>query len=144
MTNAEAWFNVALRPQRRKAHLGRGKGGPARTATSTDFHTAPELWCSSVLFLPSGVASMSSDHVGWHINKLRPMCEHGSILLYVHGNREGSLGRTAQDGHIDSHTGPAELSMPDSRCCWWSFLYSPTVRLRPCRSISVDRPRCSL
>ena len=31
---------------------------------------------------------MSSD-VGWHIrDKLRPMQEHGSILLYVHGNRE--------------------------------------------------------
>ena len=50
---------------------------------------------------------MSSD-VSWHIrDKLWPMPKHGSIILYVHGNRaEGSLGRTAQDVHLDSHTAP--------------------------------------
>ena len=31
---------------------------------------------------------MSSD-VGWHIrDKLKPVCEHGSILLYIHWNRK--------------------------------------------------------
>ena len=34
------------------------------------------------------------------------MPKHGSIILYVHGNQKGSLGRTAQDGHLDSHTAP--------------------------------------
>ena len=34
------------------------------------------------------------------------MREHGSLLLYVHGNHEGSLGRTAQAGHLDSHRAP--------------------------------------
>ena len=36
----------------------------------------------------------------WHIrDKLWPMREHGSMLLYVHGNHEASsLGRGAQDG----------------------------------------------
>ena len=29
-----------------------------------------------------------------------------SLILYVHGNQKGSLGRTAQDGHLDSHTAP--------------------------------------
>ena len=49
---------------------------------------------------------MSSD-VGWHIrDQLRPMPKHGSIYLYVHGKPEGSLGRTAQDGQLDSHTAP--------------------------------------
>ena len=49
---------------------------------------------------------MSSD-VSWHIrDKLWPMPKHGSIILYVHGNQKGSLGRTAQDVHLDSHTAP--------------------------------------
>ena len=49
---------------------------------------------------------MSSD-VSWHIrDKLWPMPKHGSINLYVHGKPEGSLGRTAQDVHLDSHTAP--------------------------------------
>ena len=49
---------------------------------------------------------MSSD-VSWHIrDKLWPMPKHGSISLYVHGKPEGSLGRTAQDVHLDSHTVP--------------------------------------
>ena len=49
---------------------------------------------------------MSSD-VGWHIkDKLRPMPKHGSINLYRLRPRkpEGSLGRTTQDGHLDSHS----------------------------------------
>ena len=53
------------------------------------------------------VLPMSSD-VSWHIrDKLWPMPKHGSVNLYVHGNHwEGSLGRTAQDVHLDSHTAP--------------------------------------
>ena len=37
---------------------------------------------------------------------------HGSVLLYVHRNRN-SLGRGAQDGHLDFHTAP-ELCGPSS------------------------------
>ena len=51
---------------------------------------------------------MSSD-VNWRIrDKLWPMPKHGSRILYVHGiwKLEGSLVRTAQDGHLDSHTAP--------------------------------------
>ena len=45
MTNAEAWFNIALRPRKPEGSLG-------RTAQDghLDFHTAPELRC--VLFRP--------------------------------------------------------------------------------------------
>ena len=39
------------------------------------------------------------------------MPKHGSIILYVHGKPEGSLGRTAQDVHLDSHTAPELGSM---------------------------------
>ena len=53
---------------------------------------------------------MSSD-VSWHIrDKLWPMPKHGSINLRSR-KPEGSLGRTAQDVHLDSHTAP-EL--------WWA------------------------
>ena len=42
---------------------------------------------------------MSSD-VGWHIrDKLRPMREHGSVLLYVHGSHEAR-----QDGQPGTAT----------------------------------------
>ena len=34
------------------------------------------------------------------------MPKHGSVLLYVHRNRKVHLGRKAQDGHLDFHTGP--------------------------------------
>ena len=39
MTNAEAWFNIALRPRKPEGSLG-------RTAQDghLDSHTAPELW----------------------------------------------------------------------------------------------------
>ena len=39
MTNAEAWFNIALRPRKPLARYD----GQLRTATSVDSHTAPEL-----------------------------------------------------------------------------------------------------
>ena len=39
--------------------------------------------------LPSFRCCLMSSDVGWHIrDKLRPMHEHGSMLLYVHGNHE--------------------------------------------------------
>ena len=38
MSNACAWFNVALRPQKPKGSLGRGAQD-----VHLDFHTAPEL-----------------------------------------------------------------------------------------------------
>ena len=41
------------------------------------------------------------------------MPKHGSIILYVHGNQKAHYGRTAQDGHLDSHTAP-ELCGGDS------------------------------
>ena len=40
MTNAEVWFNIALRPRKPEGSLGR----TARTATSTLTQPAPELW----------------------------------------------------------------------------------------------------
>ena len=42
MTNAEAWFNIALRPRKPSGSLG-------RTAQDghLDSHTAPELWKGS-------------------------------------------------------------------------------------------------
>ena len=45
------------------------------------------------------------------------MPKHGSINLYVHGNQKASLGRTAQDVHLDSHTAP-ELH-PQA----WTYIY---------------------
>ena len=43
-------------------------------------------------------------------DKLRPVPKHGSNYIISMALRprkpEGSLGRTAQDGHLDSHTAP--------------------------------------
>ena len=46
MTNAEAWFNIALRPRRPEGSLG-------RTAQHghLDSHTAPELWAMSSFYV---------------------------------------------------------------------------------------------
>jgi len=42
-----------------------------------------------MLLLLMMLQSFMSSEVGWHIrDKLRPTREHGSILLYVHGNRK--------------------------------------------------------
>ena len=61
---------------------------------------------------------MSSD-VGWQIkDKLGPVPKHGSVLVYPR-KPEGSLGRTAQDGHFYSYTAP-EL---------WPFLSGPSPSL---------------
>ena len=64
---------------------------------------------------------MSSDD-GWHIRvQLRPMPARFNIALRPR-KPEGSLGRTAQDGHRDSHTAP-ELwhSLWQSRLDYTSF-----------------------
>ena len=83
-------------------HASRCIGRTAQDGGHLDSHTAPR-WTMSVQKPSFRWCLMSSD-VRWHIrDKLRPVREHGSILLYVHG---GSLGRTAQDGHLDSHTAP--------------------------------------
>ena len=61
---------------------------------SQDFAWLMMKWC------------LMSSYVSWHIrDKLWPMPKHGSIILYVHGN-QNSLGRTGQDGYLDSHTAP--------------------------------------
>ena len=62
---------------------------------------------------------MSSD-VSWHIrDKLWPMPKHGSMST----EPEGSLGRTAQDGHLASHTAP-ELCPPFLFLVWSTFALS--------------------
>ena len=45
---------------------------------------------------------LMSSGVGWHIrDKLRPMPKHGSMIIALLSRKpEGSLGRTAQDGHL--------------------------------------------
>ena len=58
-------------------------------------HTQMMKWCL-----------MSSD-ASWHIrDKLWPMPKHGFNHSLRPRKPEGSLGRTAQDGHLDSHTAP--------------------------------------
>ena len=42
MTNACAWYTVALRPQKSRGSLGRGTQDG-----HLDFHTGPELWSNS-------------------------------------------------------------------------------------------------
>ena len=77
------------------------RDGEPRKSTSTFTQLL-----SSVRTLMMKWCLMSSD-VSWHIrDKLWPMPKYGSINLYVHGNQKASLGRTAQDGHFDSHTAP--------------------------------------
>ena len=39
---------------------------------------------------------------------------------------EGSLGRTAQDGHLDSHTAPELCTVELAECC---FTSTETIRL---------------
>ena len=64
---------------------------------------------------------MSSD-VDWHIrDTLRPSAWAWFNIALRPRKPEGSLGRTAQDGHLDSHTAP-ELwrSLPSDE-----FIYTP-------------------
>ena len=72
---------------------------------------------------------MSSD-VGWHIrDKLRPMREHGSILLYVHGNhrliRTDSSTLTQPLNYENEVYWPLRWSSLTTAVCWrlsWSSL----------------------
>ena len=63
-------------------------------------------------------------------DKLRPMREHGSILLYVHG----SLGRTAQDGHLDSHTA---LSLSTLSLLVLLFTFLKKLRRPPYNKVAI-------
>ena len=97
MTNAEAQFNNSLRPRKREGSLG-------RTAQDVhlDSHTAPEL---------------HSSYAGeWMLNVLRfQLTYQGQVVTNAEARcnkslrprkPEDSLGRTAQDVHLDSHTAP--------------------------------------
>ena len=48
---------------------------------------------------------MSSD-VSWHIRDNETSAETWFNIALRPRKPEGSLGRTAQDGHLDSHTAP--------------------------------------
>ena len=75
---------------------------------------------------------MSSD-VGWHIrDKLWPMPKHGSVNLYVHGNQEGSLGRTAQDVLLDSHTAPELSDMTNEYCTYYYDVWDDVLLVWLC------------
>ena len=69
----------------------------ALSGSVTPMVLATVLTMSSVLsvevagtgLIPSFKCCLMSSDVGWLIrDKLRPMREHGSLLLYVHGNHE--------------------------------------------------------
>ena len=104
-TNAEARFSIALRPRKPEGSLG-------RTAQDghLDSHTAPEL-CSNSDEVMLNVLGCQMTYQGqtetnaeaWFNIALRPR------------KPEGSLGRTAQEGHLDSHTAP-ELCVTVT-CC---------------------------
>ena len=59
MTNAEAWFNIALRPRKPDASLGRTAQDGHR-----DSHTAPELCCNHSIVLLDYIAT-EQPSVGW-------------------------------------------------------------------------------
>ena len=81
-----------------------------------DSHTAPELCIrhggdGEVLF---NVLRLSADSIR---EKLETGAEAWFNIALRPRKPEGSLGRTAQDGHLDSHTAPELFSMtsfPDS------------------------------
>ena len=61
---------------------------------------------------------MSSD-VSWHIRgQVRTNAEARCNNSLRPGKPEGSLGRTAQDGHLDSHTAPELCFMPSQHCSY--------------------------
>ena len=61
------------------------------------------------------------------------MREHGSILLYVHGNHKARLGRKAQDGHLDFHTPPELCTLYPQA---WTYIY----RFMPVGTYRVQSP----
>ena len=81
---------------------------------------------------------MSSD-VGWHIrDKLWPMPKHGSIIISLRPRKpEGSLGRTAQDGHLDSHTAPELWTV---KWCIYIHIYTVCPLKGTSRAIHLYHP----
>ena len=78
------------------------------------------LYTLSFVVLNSFRWCLVSSDVGWHIrDKLRPLREHGSIYYIALRPRkpETSLGRTAQDGQLDSHTAPELLCCVELSTC---------------------------
>ena len=61
--------------------------------------------CTSLFWLMMKWCLMSSD-VGWHIRDKQTNAEAWFNKSLRPRKPEGSLGRTAQDGHLDSHTAP--------------------------------------
>ena len=79
---------------------------------------------------------MSSDVI-WHIrDKLWPMPKHGSVILYVSRKPEGSLGRTAQDVHLDSHTAPELWFM--CVCVCVCVCVEPIIGLEGCLALNKN------
>ena len=80
-----------------------------KSSNQSRCHTSPtqELIASILRVRWVKCCLMSSD-VSWHIrDKLWPMPKHGSISNSLLPRKpEGSLGRTAQDVYLDSHTAP--------------------------------------
>ena len=85
---------------------------------------------------------MSSD-VGWHIrDKLRPVPKHGFNIALRPRKPEGSLGRTAQDGHLDSHTAPELWTGWLTVCPCWGLNLNPCVKFISSERIrSVKQPQ---
>ena len=85
--------------------------GPRLTLQHTDdvaLHLCINVFPSRRSTGTTRLCCLMSSGVGWHIrDKLRPMPTHGSIIIALRPRKpEGSLGRTARDGHLDSHTAP--------------------------------------
>ena len=104
----DAWFSIILCPRKPEGSLG-------RTAQDghLDSHTAPELWLlSSDAFTVQVQCYFTSnrDHndysIGTGREKLRPMPDAWFNITLCPRKPEGLLWRTAQDGHLNSHTTP--------------------------------------
>ena len=63
------------------------------------------------VWMLSTSASPSSSSMFLYVRPHRPLCPR---------KPEGSLGRTAQDGHLDSHTAPAMMTMGKNEECLWA------------------------
>ena len=72
--NAEAWFNIALRPRKPEGSLG-------RTAQDghLDFHTAPELW--TMLAQQNLLTDMDMTNLGGRLNSYRILSGTRTCLI---------------------------------------------------------------
>ena len=63
------------------------------------------------------------------------MPKHDSTELYVQGKPEGSFGRTAQDGHLDSNTAPElwEEEEDHDDDCFYIALFSALQQIHCAR-----------